>query len=177
MYRSTPQAPENCASCDEQYQYDYRAMAPVSYYHTPYSQAAPYGYGQPMPQGQGTPMYMTPPIPSGANIPPAGATSPGAGGGAAEESYIENILRFNRGKVATLYFTYENNTEWNARVYRGVVETAGRDHIIISDPRTGKRYVLLMVNLDWIEFDEELAYIPPAHPPAAALTTGVESGR
>ena len=92
--------------------------------------------------------------------------------GAGEEaSYIENILRFNRGKVATFYYTYQNNTEWNARVYRGRIETAGRDHIIISDPQSGKRYLLLMVNLDWVEFEGPVAYIPPTQPSPQQLTT------
>jgi len=75
-----------------------------------------------------------------------------------EESYIENILRLNLGKVATIYMTYENNSEWNAKIFKGVLEAAGRDHIIISDPRTGMRFLLLMVNLDYITFDEELQY-------------------
>lgn len=75
-----------------------------------------------------------------------------------QESYIENILRLNLGKVATIYMTFENNSEWNAKIFRGRLEAAGRDHIIISDPRTGIRYLLLMVNLDYITFDEELQY-------------------
>ncbi|MEN2465377.1 spore coat protein GerQ [Ornithinibacillus sp. JPR2-1] len=79
----------------------------------------------------------------------------------AEQSYIENILRLNRGKVATVYMTFENNPEWNAKIFRGVIEAAGRDHIILSDPQTGKRYLLLMVYLDYITFDEELNYEYP----------------
>ncbi|MEN2767241.1 spore coat protein GerQ [Ornithinibacillus xuwenensis] len=79
----------------------------------------------------------------------------------AEQSYIENILRLNRGKVATVYMTFENNEEWNAKVFRGIIEAAGRDHIILSDPQTGKRYLLLMVYLDYITFDEELNYEYP----------------
>ncbi|KKI89769.1 hypothetical protein WQ54_25095 [Bacillus sp. SA1-12] len=75
-----------------------------------------------------------------------------------EESYIENILRLNRGKVATVYMTFENNREWNAKIFKGVIEAAGRDHIILSDPQTGIRYLLLMVYLDYITFDEELNY-------------------
>jgi spore germination protein Q len=75
-----------------------------------------------------------------------------------EESYIENILRLNRGKVATVYMTFENNREWNAKIFKGVVEAAGRDHIILSDPQTGMRYLLLMVYLDYVTFDEELEY-------------------
>src|SRR5699024_6430435 len=79
-------------------------------------------------------------------------------GGVREESYIENILRFNKGKIGTFYFTYQGNMEWNARIYQGRVETAGRDHIIISDVSTGKRYLLLMSNLDWVEFDDKINY-------------------
>lgn len=78
--------------------------------------------------------------------------------GTMEESFIENILRFNKGKIGTFYFTYQGNTKWNSMVYRGRVETAGRDHIIISDPSSGKRYLLLMANLDWVEFGEQINY-------------------
>jgi len=78
-----------------------------------------------------------------------------------EESYVENILRMNLGKVATLYMTYENNSEWNAKIFKGVLEAAGRDHIIISDPATGKRFLLLTLNLDYITFDEPLNYNLP----------------
>ncbi len=107
--------------------------------------------------------YMTPPIASGSQVVTPGKT-PGVnvpGLLPIEESYIENILRFNLGKMATIYMTYEGNSEWNAKVYKGKIEAAGRDHIIISDPETGTRYLLLMVNLDYITFDEELKYVPP----------------
>nr|WP_226669343.1 spore coat protein GerQ [Metabacillus litoralis] len=77
-----------------------------------------------------------------------------------EESYIENILRLNRGKIATVYMTFENNREWNAKIFKGVIEAAGRDHLILSDPQTGMRYLLLMVYLDYVTFDEELQYEP-----------------
>lgn len=77
-----------------------------------------------------------------------------------EQSYIENILRLNRGKQATVYMTFENNEQWNAQVFRGVIEAAGRDHIILSDPQTGRRYLLLMVYLDYVTFDEEINYGP-----------------
>ncbi len=75
-----------------------------------------------------------------------------------EESYIENILRLNKGKVATLYFTFPNNREWNAKVVTGVIEAAGRDHVVVSDPQTGKRYLLLMIYLDYVTFEDELQY-------------------
>ena len=78
-----------------------------------------------------------------------------------EASYIENILRLNRGKLATVYMTFEGSTEWNSMIFKGIVEAAGRDHLIISDPQTGKRYLLLMVYLDYVTFDEELEYEYP----------------
>ncbi|CAG9620076.1 spore coat protein GerQ [Sutcliffiella rhizosphaerae] len=78
-----------------------------------------------------------------------------------EQSYVENILRLNRGKLATVYMTFENNREWNAKIFKGIIEAAGRDHLILSDPQTGKRYLLLMVYLDYITFDEELEYEYP----------------
>nr|WP_246021701.1 spore coat protein GerQ [Paenibacillus zeisoli] len=86
-----------------------------------------------------------------------------------EQSFIENILRLNLGKVGTFYMTYENNREWNAKIFKGVVEAAGRDHIIISDPNTGMRTILLMVNLDYATFDQPLVYQYPGvigNPPA-----------
>ncbi len=78
-----------------------------------------------------------------------------------EMSFIENILRLNRGKMATVYMTFENNDQWNAKIFKGRVEAAGRDHLIISDPETGMRYLLLMVNLDYVTFDEPIEYEYP----------------
>jgi spore germination protein Q len=108
----------------------------------------------PIPPGfpRGTPMQGVP------STPPAPVT-PGLA--PIEQSYIENILRFNLGKVGTFYMTYENNTQWNAKIFKGKIEAAGRDHIIISDAKTGIRYLLLMVNLDYATFDEELNYSSP----------------
>lgn len=132
-----------------------------------------YGYGgygnYPYPAGgqpaalpatlQAQSMPMPPTVPSGSFVTPAGGnivTLP-----AVEESYVENILRLNRGKMATFYMTYENNREWNAKVFKGIVEAAGRDHIIISDPTTGMRYLLLTLNLDYVTFDGPISYEYP----------------
>lgn len=77
-----------------------------------------------------------------------------------EETYVENILRMNRGKVATVYTTNENNPEWAAKIFKGRVENAARDHVVLSDPQTGQRSIVLMVNIDYITFDEPLNYQP-----------------
>ncbi|WP_240344081.1 spore coat protein GerQ [Paenibacillus sp. SYP-B3998] len=126
---------------------------------------APYGYPYPSyPAPTPITNKMVPTTPTGTYLPSTGPSmQPGAnvpGQLPIEESYIENILRLNLGKMATIYMTYENNSQWNAKIFKGKLEAAGRDHIIISDPTTGMRYLLLMVNLDYITFDEELQYLP-----------------
>lgn len=105
---------------------------------------------------------MPPYVPSGAVVTPSGGTisTPQP---QFEESYIENILRLNRGKVGTFYMTYENNSQWNAKIFKGVIEAAGRDHIIVSNPVTNERYLLLMLNLDYVTFDEPISYEYPFH--------------
>jgi spore germination protein Q len=114
--------------------------------------------GQQPPVGpQTTPPY-TPPFPPAYGFQPPSVTQPSP---EFEQSYIENILRLNRGKLGTFYMTYSDSLEWRDRVYRGVIEAAGRDHIIISDPRDGKRYLLLNVYLAWVEFNEEINYEYP----------------
>ena len=76
-------------------------------------------------------------------------------------SYIENILRLNRGKMATVYMTFQAGQTAMNKSFTGVVEAAGKDHIILSDPNTGHRYILLMVYVDYIEFPEEINYYYP----------------
>lgn len=75
-----------------------------------------------------------------------------------EQSYIENILRLNKGKRIKAYFSYPDSLEWRDKVYQGIVEEAGRDHLILSDPNTGKWYLLRMIYLNYVEFDERINY-------------------
>lgn len=77
-----------------------------------------------------------------------------------EQSYIENILRLNRGEPGTFHFSFENALETgkNTKEIRGVVEAAGRDHVILSDARTGHRFLMPMIYFDYAEFDNEVKY-------------------
>ena len=130
-------------------------------------------YQYAIPYSQGVPPQGYPPSPS--NIPPTPPTpnsqmyQPNTPYNqpynkpltTSEESYIENIIRLNRGKLATFYMTYTDSNEWKDKVYKGIIEAAGVDHIIISDPRDGKRYILLNIYLAWVEFNEEINYDYP----------------
>ncbi|MDQ0271772.1 spore coat protein GerQ [Cytobacillus purgationiresistens] len=110
------------------------------------------------------PQASYPTVPSGMNIPTAGSPTLGPdvpGMLPIQQSYIENILRLNKGKLATVYTTFENNTQWNAKVFKGIIEAAGRDHLILSDPETGLRYLIPMIYLDYVTFNEEIEYDYP----------------
>ena len=80
-----------------------------------------------------------------------------------EQSYIENILRLNLGKTISVYMNFENS-QWGSKIFKGKLEAAGKDHIIISDLNTNMRYLLLTIYLDYITFDEEINYYYPYQP-------------
>ena len=73
-----------------------------------------------------------------------------------EQSYIENILRVNKGKLINIYMTFPDSVEWRDKVFTGILEQSGRDHIIISDPKTGKWQLLLMIYVSYITFEEKI---------------------
>lgn len=154
---------------------NYRQQSEMAYQSG--AQASPFsGYMYQMPAGfqfpygqmqQPTQGLQVPPMPSA----PTPTGGPNQGMLPLEQSYIENILRLNKGKEATIYMTFENNTQWNAKIFKGIIEAAGRDHIIISDPQSGKRYLLPMIYLDYITFDEEIEYQYPFNSGSPGMST------
>lgn len=75
-----------------------------------------------------------------------------------EQSYIENILRLNKGKKVDVYMTFTDSNDFRDRIFSGIIEQAGRDHLILSDPKTGNWYLLLMIYIDYVKFDEKINY-------------------
>lgn len=75
-----------------------------------------------------------------------------------EQSYIENILRANRGKTIKAYVSFPDASDWKNKIFEGRIEQAGRDHLIISNPKTGEWDLILMIYLDYITFDEPITY-------------------
>ncbi len=75
-----------------------------------------------------------------------------------EDTTLESLLKMNRGKVLTAYATYTNSKEFNDKIFKGVIESVGKDHFIISDPKSGKRFILRYPSVNWIEFDDEIKY-------------------
>ena len=77
----------------------------------------PSGYKQRLITGRNQVPFRKVQLSLGTTSPSAGAQVPGML--PVEQSYIENILRLNKGKLATVYATFENNTEWNAKIFKG----------------------------------------------------------
>ncbi|GGH85654.1 spore germination protein Q [Pullulanibacillus pueri] len=125
---------------------------------------------QQQPQQQQPSAYPMPPSPPGVGAgagtgttPPVHAVSPYIPGptGFTEQSYIENILRMNLEKVATVYMTFEHEGGAESKAFRGEIEAAGRDHVIINDNKTGTRYLLPLIYLDYVTFQGPIHYAYP----------------
>ena len=54
-----------------------------------------------------------------------------------EQSYIENILRLNKGRKVKAYVSYPDSSAWQNKIYEGIIEEAGKDHLIIYDNGIG----------------------------------------
>ena len=79
----------------------------------------------------------------------------------AEQSYIENILRLNKGKKVKVYASFPDASNENKdKIFIGIIEQSGRDHLILSNPSTGKWNLILMIYVNYIEFDEKINYSP-----------------
>ena len=74
-----------------------------------------------------------------------------------EQSYIENILRLNKGKRAKVYVSFPDSTSWRDKVFDGLVEQAGRDHLVMSGI-DGKWFLIPMIYLNYVEFNEKIDY-------------------
>ena len=77
-----------------------------------------------------------------------------------EQSYIENILRMNRGKIATVYMSFEGS-QWGSKVFKGEILEAGKDHLVLKDNQTGTTYLLLSIYLSYISFEDNINYDYP----------------
>lgn len=71
------------------------------------------------------------------------------------DTFVETILRNSIGKRATFYFSYPDSDKWHDVVYDGTVLLIGEDYLIIYDDATKKIVVLLMLYLNWVEYDRD----------------------
>jgi len=73
-----------------------------------------------------------------------------------ENDTIEGILKRVPAMKIKVYMTFPGSNEWRDRIFEGLIEAAGRDHMVVSDPRTGAWYVLPNIYVDYVEFEESI---------------------
>lgn len=99
----------------------------------------------------GTPLY------SGGMMTPNQATAPN--NYSQQIPYIENILESAIKIKAKIYATFPGSEAWRDRVFDGVIEGAGRDHVVISDPVTGEFHLIPSIYVDYVSFEENILAI------------------
>ena len=75
-----------------------------------------------------------------------------------EQSYIENILRLNKGRKVKAYVSYPDSSAWQNKIYEGIIEEAGKDHLIIYDNANNLWYLIRIIYLNYVEFMEPISY-------------------
>lgn len=75
-----------------------------------------------------------------------------------EQSYIENILRLNKGQKIKAYVSYPDSSAWQNKVYEGIIEEAGKDHLIIRNNTNNLWYLIRIIYLNYVEFMEPIIY-------------------
>lgn len=75
-----------------------------------------------------------------------------------EQSFIENILRLNKGKNAKVFASFPDSNEYRDRIFDGIIEQAGKDHLIMSEPKSGDWYLIPLIYVNWVEFEERINY-------------------
>ena len=74
-----------------------------------------------------------------------------------DTQYIEGVLKKTARLKTKVYMTFPDSTEWRDRVFDGILEASGRDHVVISEPSTGHWYILPLIYVDYFQFDENLS--------------------
>ena len=73
-----------------------------------------------------------------------------------QNDYAENLLKENIGKTIEVYVSFSDSVEWRDSIFRGILEDAGRDYLLIFDQTNNKRYLLWNVYLDYIVFEGDV---------------------
>ena len=73
-----------------------------------------------------------------------------------QQSYIENILRHNKGKKVKIYVSYPDSENCRDKVFDGILEQAGRDNIRINIHRSIKNLFIAITSWinrwDWVSY-------------------------
>lgn len=69
---------------------------------------------------------------------------------------MEIVLRRVPKMKVKVYMTFPGSNEWRDKIFDGILEGTGRDHIVVSDPKTGSWNILPNIYVDYVEFEESI---------------------
>ena len=75
-----------------------------------------------------------------------------------EQSYIENILRLNKGKHVTIYASFPDANSNTDIAFEGVIDTAGKDHIIMHNNEKNEWYLIPLIYMNYATFNTNINY-------------------
>ncbi len=73
-------------------------------------------------------------------------------------SYMINILRMNKKRKVNVYTSFPKLSDNKEDNFSGILEYIGYDHLILSEPSSGKFKIIPTVYIDYISFDEPINY-------------------
>ena len=66
------------------------------------------------------------------------------------------LFKKNIGKKIKIYLTFSNSKEWRDKMLSGIIENVNHDFLIVSDPSSGSWYLVPIVYINYIEFEEKI---------------------
>lgn len=69
-----------------------------------------------------------------------------------QSTYMENIIKSNIGKKISLYVSFPDSIEWRDKIFKGTLESAGTDYILISD-ENNTPILLQSIYVNFIKFE------------------------
>ena len=75
-----------------------------------------------------------------------------------DDDYIDGIISKNKGKRAKFYITIPGSISWQDKIFEGIIEHVGRDYISLSNPSNGESYLIPVVYLGYVSFDDVINY-------------------
>lgn len=73
---------------------------------------------------------------------------------------ISSLLNINKGKKVCIYISFKNSDEWKNKTFTGILEEAGKDYLVLSDPKCGDWYILPIKYVDYIKSEENINIKP-----------------
>ena len=63
-------------------------------------------------------------------------------------NYVYDYLLANIGKKIEIHVSFSDSIEWRDSVFKGILESVGKDFIVIND--NNKKYIIWNIYIDYI---------------------------